>query len=50
MHTAGGSMGEGMGDAASVADDIQTVIAAFELVADLNFHVVELDQWCWRAQ
>ena len=43
VNAAGGGMRQGMGDAAAVADDIQTGMAGLQLVADFHFHVVELD-------
>ena len=43
MHTAGGSVGQGMGDTAAVADDVKALVAGFQLFADLYLHIVELD-------
>ena len=42
MDAAGGGVGEGVGDAAAVADDKQAGIAGFQLLARFHFHVVEL--------
>ena len=42
MDAAGGGVGEGVGDAAAVADDKQAGIAGFQLLAHFHFHVVEL--------
>ena len=43
MDAAGGSMGQRVGNAAAVTDDVQTGIAGFQLLVDLHFHVVELN-------
>ena len=43
MDTAGGGMGQGVGNAAAVADDIQAGVAAFQPLVHFHFHVVELD-------
>ena len=43
MHAAGGGMGQGVGDAAAVADDVQPGQGRFQVLADGNLHVVELD-------
>ena len=42
MDAAGGGVGEGVGDAAAVADDKQAGVAGFQLLAHFHFHVVEL--------
>ena len=43
VNTACGCVGQGVGDAASVSDHVQALVAAFEVVVDLNFHVVEFN-------
>ena len=43
MDAAGRGVGQGVGDAAAVADDVKAGIAGLQPVADLDFHVVELD-------
>ena len=43
MDTAGGGMGQGMGDATAVSDDVQTLVPGLQLLVDFHFHVVELD-------
>ena len=42
-NAAGGSVGQRMGDAAAVADDVQARVAAFQMVVYIHFHVIELD-------
>ena len=41
MDAAGGSVREGMGDAASVADYIQTAVLCFQIAVELHFNVIE---------
>ena len=41
MYAAGGGVGQGVGDAAAVADDVQAGVAGLQAVVDLHFHVVE---------
>ena len=41
MDAAGGGVGQRMGDAAAVADDIQAGIAALQVFVHFDFHVVE---------
>ena len=36
-------VGQGMGNTASVADHIQTFIAALKIIVNLNFHIVEFN-------
>ncbi len=36
-------MGKGMGDTAAVADDIQAVVAALEVIIYLYFHIIEFN-------
>ena len=43
IHAAGGGVGQGMRDAAAVADDIQAVQARFQVLVHIDFHVVEFD-------
>ena len=43
VNTTCGCVGQGVGDATSVSDHVQTFVAAFEVVVDLNFHVVEFN-------
>ena len=43
MHTAGGGMGEGVGDTAAVADDIQTFMEGLQGLIDFHFHIVKFD-------
>ena len=43
MDAAGGGVGQGVGNAAAVADDIKAGVAGFQMLADLYFHIVELD-------
>ena len=43
MDAAGGSVGQGVGDAGAVADDVQAIIAALQILVHLDLHVVELD-------
>ena len=43
VDTAGGGVGQRVGDAAAVTDDVQAGVAGFQLFADLHLHVVELD-------
>ena len=43
MYTAGVSVGQGVGNAAAVTDDVQTIITAHQLLVHFHFHVVELD-------
>ena len=43
VDTAGRGMGEGMGDTASVSDDVETVMLGTEMLIDLYLHIVELD-------
>ena len=34
-------MGQGVGNAASVADDIKTFVGAFQMLIDIHFHIIE---------
>ena len=43
IHAACRCMGQGMGDAAAVSDDIQALIAGFQIIIYFNFHIVEFD-------
>ncbi len=43
MDAAGRGVGEGVGNATAVADDVKSGIAGFQLLVDLHFHIVELD-------
>ena len=43
MDAAGGGVGEGVGDAAAVTDDVKTGMTGFQPLVDLDFHIVELD-------
>ena len=36
-------MGQGVGNAASVADDIKTFVGAFQMLIDIHFHIIEFD-------
>ena len=40
---AGGGVGQGMGDAAAVADDVQPRIPGLQMFIHGHFHIVELD-------
>ena len=42
MDAAGGSVAEGVGDAAAVTDDVKSLVAALQVGVDLHLHVVEL--------
>ena len=43
VDAAGGGVGEGMGDAAAVTDDVEARVLGFQVVVYGDFHVVELD-------
>ena len=43
VDTAGGGMGQGVGHAGAVADDVEPLVAAFQIFIQLHLHVVELD-------
>ena len=43
IYAAGRCMGQGVGNTASVADHVQAFVAAFKVVVNLNFHVVEFN-------
>ena len=43
VDAAGGGVGQGVGDAAAVTDDVQAGIAGLQLVIHFHFHIVELD-------
>ena len=43
VNTTCGCMGQGVGYAASVTDDVQTFVTAFQVVVDFNFHIVEFN-------
>ena len=36
-------MGQGVGHATAVADDVKTFVAGLQILIDVNFHVVEFD-------
>ena len=44
MYAAGAGMGQGMGDSASVTDNVQAVIFSLKIVVDRNLHIVKLDE------
>ena len=41
MDAAGGGVGQGMGDAAAVTDDVQTVVLGLQAAIHLHLHIVE---------
>ena len=43
VYTACGGVGKGMGDSASVPDDIEAGIATLQVFVHFHFHIVELD-------
>ena len=43
IHAAGGCMGQRVGHAASVTDDIQARVFALEILVNLHFHIIELN-------
>ena len=43
VDTRGGGVGERVSDAASVADDVESLMAGFEIFVDLDLHIIELD-------
>ena len=43
VDTAGGGVGQGVGDAGAVADDVQALVAALQILVQGNLHVIELD-------
>ena len=43
MDAAGGSMGQGVGNAGAVADDVQALVTAFQMLVHFHFHIIELD-------
>ena len=43
VNAAGGCVGQGMGNAASVSDHVQPRMAGLKIFVDGNFHVVEFD-------
>ena len=43
IYTTCRCMGQRMGNAASVSDDIKSFILGFKVVINLNFHIVEFD-------
>ena len=43
MHAAGGSMGQGVSNAAAITNDVQALVSGFQFLTDFHFHVVELD-------
>ena len=42
MDTACGGVGQRVGNAASVADDVETFVAGFQFFVYVYFHVIEL--------
>ena len=43
IYTACRSMGQGMGYTASVSNDIQAFVSAFQIFININFHIIELN-------
>lgn len=43
VHTTRGCMGQGVGHATAVANDVKTFVAGLQILIDVNFHVVEFD-------
>ena len=43
VNTACGGVGKGMGDSASVPDDIEAGITALQVFVHFHFHIIELD-------
>ena len=43
IHAACGCMGQGVGHATAVANDVKTFVAGLQILIDVNFHVVEFD-------
>ena len=43
IHAACGCMGQGVGHATAVANDVKTFVAGLQILIDVNFHVVELN-------
>ena len=43
MNTAGRGVGQRVGDATAVTNDIKTFVAALQMRVDRHFHIVELD-------
>ena len=41
MDAAGGGMGQGVGNAAAVTDDVQTIVAALQILVHRYFHIVQ---------
>ena len=41
INTAGGGVREGVGDAGTVADDVQSLMAGLQIAVDFDFHIVK---------